>query len=203
MSIPFWSEQDGEGPIFASNVNPWDTVYLGGFPLPGVWKVTGIPTLAVDRKKSKGVDGALITVNGYIPGPIELDGLLWTADQWDAFQDLSPDIWRKPNRKSKLKDLAMRISHPSLDLWGISQCVVVGVQPPAPGPIPQSRTIKIKAIEYVPLEPTNQTKTAKPRENTPLDQHWRADAKNAGNKPPSETDTGPTGAAVERRGGVS
>jgi len=196
--IPWWGVTDGEGPTFMPN--PWDVAFFNGNPLPGKWTVQGEPTLAVDKKKHAGVDGAAITVQGYIPGPISVDGLIWTRDQWEFFQVFAPDIWRKPTKKAKLAQLAVTIEHPGLATWGIAKFVVIGVSPPMDGPIRQSKTIKIKGLEYVALDGKTRTMTAKSAPIAPLDTHFQA-KNSAGGKPPSETDTGVHGAAVDHRGG--
>jgi hypothetical protein len=194
-AIDFWGPANGfSGQPFLSN--PWDVVFFNGDPLPGKWSVQGLPTLAVDRKKHAGVDGAAITVNGYIPGPVELEGLLWTPDQWEFFQAKAPDIWRKPTKKAKLSDLAVTIDHPALALWGITKVVVVGVSPPSDGPIKFSKIVKIKCLEYVALDKTTRTKTAQTAtrvEQTP--QHVFRPA-------PDETDAGIHGAAPDTIGGA-
>jgi hypothetical protein len=198
--IDFWDPQtavdndgapmlNGSGPLYSAN--PWDIVFIGGNPIPGRCKVHGLPTLAFDKKKKGGVDGATITVNGYIPGPIEIEVVIWTQDQWDTFQALAGAIWRKPNKKTKAADLAVTVDHPAFQLWGINAVVVVGVSVPEDGPIPQSKLIKIKCVEYVPTTNTSRTKTAK----APVileDQRQPASA-SLGADPPSVTDLGPDG----------
>jgi hypothetical protein len=180
---------NGSGPLYSDN--PWDVVFIGGNPIPGICKVHGLPTLAFDKKKKGGVDGATITVNGYIPGPIEIEVILWTQDQWDTFQALAGQIWRKPNKKTKAADLAVTIDHPAFALWGINAVVIVGVSVPENGPIPQSKLIKIKCVEYVPTTNTNRTKTAKAP--VPVKKDSRTSGVANGLEAPSETDLGPNG----------
>lgn len=208
MGIDFWlpaagpagiGTLGGEGPTFSRN--PWDTVYFNGVQLPGIWKVQGLPTLAVDKKKHAGVDGAAITVQGYIPGPVELEGLLTTFDQWDFFQQIATQIWRKPTKKAKLSDLAVTVDHPALLLWGITKVVVIGVSPPMDGPIRQSKTVKIKCLEYVALDGTTRTKTAASAARAEQTPEHIFSKNDSGNLPPSETDAGIHGAAVDHRGG--
>jgi hypothetical protein len=183
----------GDGPVIAEN--PWDTVIINGNSLPGLCKIKGLPTLAFDKKKGNGVDGATITVHGYLPGPIDIEVLMWTSPQFDKFLTLVSQIWRKPNKKSKLDDLWVRISHPGLDVWGINQVVILGVSVPEDGPVPQSKIIKIKAIEYVPIVKGTQVKTAKGGQkiDAPLDIHFDPAKSVLKLKPPSFTSVGPLG----------
>jgi hypothetical protein len=196
--IPWWGTTAGEGPTFMPN--PWDVAWFNGNALPGKWSVQGLPTLAVDKKKHQGVDGAAITVQGYVPGPIEIEGLIWTRDQWEFFQVFAPGIWRKPLKKAKLATLAVTIEHPGLALWGISKFVVIGVSPPTDGPIKQSKIIKIKGLEYVATDAVTRTKTAS-APIVPLAAPLQPSKNSSLNKPPSETDTGVHGAKVDNRGG--
>src|SRR4051794_17443381 len=136
MAIPFWDpvSTTAEGPLYPED--SWDLCILAGEFLPGRAKVRGAPMLSFDKKKAGGVDGATITVSGYLPGPVEIDLLMWTSAQWVHFQAIAPNIWRRPNKKTKASELAISISHPSLDVWGNTQVVVVGVSPPEDGPQP-------------------------------------------------------------------
>jgi hypothetical protein len=197
-AIDFWDPESiygdalprGTGPTYMSN--PWDLVYIGGDPIPGLCKVHGLPTLAFDKKKSGGSDGAVITVNGYVPGPIEIEVLLWTQDQWEFFQVLAPKIWRKPSKKTKAKDVALTIDHPAFQLWGINAVVVIGVSVPENGPIPQSKLIKIKCVEFVPTTTQNATRTVKapvPVAESPV----TSGAVNGLVDPPSKTNLAPRG----------
>jgi hypothetical protein len=189
-SIEEFTQLNGSGPTFATN--PWDLVYVSGQPLPGLCKVRGLPTLAFDKKKSGGSDGAVITVNGYIPGPIEVECLLWTREQWSFFQVIAAQIWTKPAKKTEAAKLAVAISHPALDLWGINAVVVIGVSVPEMGPVPQTRVIKIKCVEYVPLA-GKKSKTV--RAITPVREDSRTSGANNGlGESPSKTDLGPRGA---------
>jgi hypothetical protein len=204
-AIDFWDPQtavdndgapmlNGSGPLYSSN--PWDIVFIGGDGIPGICKVHGLPTLAFDKKKSGGVDGAVMTVNGYIPGPIEVEVVLWTQEQWDTFQVLAPKIWRKPAKKTKAKDVALTIAHPAFDLWGINAVIIVGVSVPENGPIPQSKLIKIKMVEYVP-QAKGATHTAKAPVPVAEDSRTSGAANGLGD-PPSKTDLGPKGPGVSK-----
>lgn len=202
MALPFW-DPVGKG-VFGPKYAPdeWDTVYIGGEQLPGICTVKGEPTLAFDKKKAGGVDGATITINGYLPGPITVECLLWLPEQLRAMEALSPKIWTKPNKKTTAKHLAKPIKNPAFALWGITDVVVLGVSVPEKGPIWGSRVIKIKCVEYVPTVDKPKTKTAKGSVDFgPINPHLNPASNEAG-EPPEKTDIHPGGPAQSHKGGV-
>jgi hypothetical protein len=209
--IDFWDPQtavdndgapmlNGSGPTFSAN--PWDLVILNGKGIPGICKIHGLPTLAVDKKKPQGVDGIVVTVTGYQPGPIEIETVLWTQAQWNKFQENLPYWWTKPHKRQEVSNkanpkhkdqlpLARTIVHPATSLYGISLVVVLGMSIPEPGPIPQSRLIKFKCQEWTPLGLKSVTQTAGA---VRISEDNRQPASAAlGGDPPSVTDLGPDG----------
>lgn len=200
----FWIQtEDGiEGPDYASNA--WDTVKVGGVPLPGICSVKGLPTLAFEKKKAGGVDGAAITVNGYLPGPIDIECRMWTPSQWRLFQnEVAPKIWTRPNSgKVNPATLAKDVVHPAFAVWGIRSVVVLGVSVIEPAGEPGIRVIKIKCVEYVPTVDKPKTKTAKGSTNVPTDRHFQPASNRAG-EPPSKTGIHIGGQPVSHKGGVS
>jgi hypothetical protein len=202
MEIPFWdpNPNTAEGPTYALDV--WDTAFVGGVQLPGVCSVKGTPTLAFDKKKAGGVDGATITINGYLPGAVDLECLIWTAAQWAVMEEIAPKLWRKPNKKTSIKELALSISHPGFALWGISAAVVLGVSVPERGSIDGSKVIKFKCVEYVPTEAKSKTKTAKAAGVVPLAPQLNQPAANEAGPPPHKTDIHPGGPPVSHVGGT-
>lgn len=208
--IPFWDDYSSfvdangittgsaEGPLYAPN--PWDQVWLNWQQLPGVCKATGLPMLGIDKKHSNGVNGLTLTVNGYLPGPLEIESLIWTPQQWAQWQEIIPFIWQKPNSgKTKGADLAVMISTPALDFLGIKLAVVLGMTPPERGPIPQSMVIKMKSLEFVLPVPNLHTIKPAPK-NVPLvQQYQRANTPPA----PSAGGNGPGGPRPSTLGGAT
>ncbi len=181
---------NGTGPTYSKN--PWDIVVIGGMKVPGICKVRACPALAFDQKHPAGADGDVITVHGRRSATVDIDVVIWTQDQWSKLQVLVPNIWRKPGKKDKTKDLALTISHSAIDLLGINAVVIVSVSVPDAGPIPQSKVIKIKCVEFIPVTNANQTKTAKLAVPVPEDPRTVASSA-LGEDPPSVTDLGPDG----------
>lgn len=209
--IPFWDEyrvfadengvttsSSAEGPLY---MPPWNSVFLDHKQLPGVCKVHGQPTIGIDKKATKGRDGLVFTVNGYLPGPIEIESKIWTPEQWAKWQEILPSIWRRPTSGSvKGSTLAIDIACPAFQLAGINQVVIVGISPPEPGDIPQSMIIKLKALEFVPPGARND-KTVKPKPNHPTDDK-RFPVLNAP-APPSQAGNPPTGERPSTLGGAT
>lgn len=202
-SASFWIQDETgvEGPDYSKNL--WDTVRLGGVLLPGICAVKGLPMLSFDKKKAGGVDGATITVNGYLPGPIDIECRMWTPSQWQLFVNyVAPKIWRRPNSgKTDPAKLAKDIDHPALAVWGIRSVVVLGVSVIEPAGDPGVRVVRLKCVEHV-APKKSATVTAKGSTNVPIDKHFQQ-ASNAAGEPPEKTDIHPGGAAQSHKGGVS
>ncbi len=198
MGAPFWasSTKGYEGPVYAPNSH--DTVRLKGMYLPGVCKVKALPTQDFSREKAPGRDGGTIIMQGYLPGPIDIEMMIWTKEQWDIWQGIIKEIWRKPGKISAgfsdrgtefdtagskkaaersqiaagaalAEDRAIAISAPQLQPYDISRVVVTGISLPEPGPVPQSRIINIKCMEFVPPPPKAVTTRMKGSTTKPSD----------------------------------
>lgn len=198
-----------EGPLYAPN--EWDEVYLGAYLLPGICTVKGTSIVSADVKKPLGVDGATITVRGYMPASVEIEMTLWTPAQWTQWQKILPFVWRPPGKPNALgvqldphlrsaDSLALSTWSPALNSLHISNVVVVSITTAARGTVPGSRVIRIKCLEYVNVKPTNRTATVQPvPQDVPLAQPYQR--KNAP-PPPSTTDAGPGGPSSNRVGGA-
>ncbi len=193
----------GSGPLYAEN--PWDMVILGGKPLPGLCTIKCEPQLQIDQQKGPKHDGARLTLHGVLPSPIEIGVTIWTQEQWATFVTLVPLWWRKPEkdaaslkalasankvsaREAQLMQAASSIFHPSLIPYGITQVIVRGPSIPEDGPVPQSKIIRIKCIEYQP--PTQKTAPSKVKPAKVA-----ADERVVTPEPPSKTHVSPNGLA--------
>lgn len=159
------------GPTFIKD-SPWDIVLFNGLPLPGICSVKCQPTIKIDVKKSPGRDGATLTPQGYLPGPIEISTVLWTPPQWAEYEALLSMIWprhkgptaqavalaqsrnkTKNPTTTQLADAqlyvdALVVTHPTFQAYKIYSVVVTGVSAPEPGPVVQSKIVRIRCIEY-------------------------------------------------------
>ena len=107
----FWGRpviQDDKGnlscPGFSGNTyskHPWESVGIAGVPLvgnsqgrtPGICEVTCDKAREVDVKKSKGSDGARITLSGLKPAKVEIRVHVWTPEQLKELDILRPIIF--------------------------------------------------------------------------------------------------------------
>lgn len=183
---PFWGGASAEGPTFAED--PWDIVFIGGDPLPGLCEVKAMAALEVDKKKTKGSNGVTITIQGLQPQPFEVTVRVWTQDQWDFLQAWIDKFWnepvnapppftkkkvktgtdangapqfrevRTPTRKPQVK---LEISHPSLSAIGITTCVLLGVPTLDDGSEVGVKICRIRFFDGRLSDKKNATKTAK------------------------------------------
>lgn len=212
MGLPFWlTRSDGiDGTLYPKNA--WDATFLGPYRLPGICRVKCAPKIEFDRQKVNGRDGAAIILRGYLPGPIEIECKIWTAEQWTTFQEIAPKIWKKPGKvaiKGKDKSAAaavagaaateqaaLDISHPATLLWGVRSVVVTGVSAPEDGPEVGTKIIRIQCIEFVATSKKPATRNTKGSKGTEIvDDSRFAPANDPRHKKPSETDAGPHEAA--------
>lgn len=200
MSIIFWDPKAiANGETYSSN--DWDTCWLGDLQLPGLVDVRCNPQREVDKKKRHGSDGAKITVYGYLPSEVVISVLIWTKDQWEAWQKCAPIIWPGPG---KLPADAFPIRHPQTALWQINAVYVISPSSSTKGPVDQSKVWALKCVEQFEGSKKNTTKTQKgAKQNVALAKTFQGlGAQNAGTAPPSQTDTGPRGPKKKPAGGA-
>ena len=208
IGIPFWDgysafsatviRGSAEGALFS--YNGWDRVVLAQETLPGLCKARARPEIGIDRKPAPGRDGETLTVKGYRPCEIEIESMIWTPEQWLKWQEIIPSIWRRPNPGSVLSARnAVGIAYPPFTFAGISQVVIVGLEPPQRGSIPQSMVIKLKALEFVPPGAVNNSTVISRPAGPPIDPRF-ASLNNAP-PPPSAGGNGLAGASPSTLGG--
>jgi hypothetical protein len=168
----------GQGPLYAGG---WDTAMLAGEKLPGICDVKCERTLQIDQQKGPKSDGAALVMNGVLPATVDITVTIWTEEQWTKFIAIVPLFWRKPNKDSpdvqaradnqqlSLTDAqnsmaASAIFWPGLIYLDISQVIVTSISAPEPGPVEQSKNIRIKCLEYQP--PTRKTAPSKVKKAT-------------------------------------
>lgn len=187
----FWGAGSAgyEGPVYMPNV--WDTLFIRGIQIPGKVEVRALPEQQVDVQKAPARDGATATWQGYMPGPIDIEVLLWTRPQYEAWQEVIAQLWPRPGKiapGTKFDDKtststakvaaqlaernAFEIKHPALVDLRISRVIIKGISLPVPGPIPQSRVVNIKAIEFCPTtgQPPARAKGVDKKPPDPVDQ---------------------------------
>jgi hypothetical protein len=138
--IPWWYEDDDE--------HVWDRLQLGKHVMPGIWKVSCVCARDIDKKKGKGKDGAKIKDRGYDAAEVSFVGKLESKDDWQALQQILPDI--HPRKKGgKRKD--MTAAHPSLAVMGVTRIYVKSIK--APEIEDGIMEMTIEAIEFIPSPP--------------------------------------------------
>lgn len=107
---------------------PWDRLQLGTFVMPGIWEITGGECARqVDHKKTKDKDGARIKDLGLLPPRFSARGRLVSPEDWDALQQIIPDINPRKNGGPKFP---LSIFHPAIALLGVSTIYVERIRPP-------------------------------------------------------------------------
>jgi hypothetical protein len=185
---PFWDLEllrddgftpaDPEGsPLYSDN--PWDSVQLGAYMLPGIWTASATPAIKLDIQAPKGFDGAALISRGYLPAGITLTGLLWTIRQWYTLQQIFPTIWARPHKKGDQdvvkvsaqsvvlgkggkvsavqkdpglivgQQQSLTVVNPALNFLGITALVIERPTPPTRHSIPGVMQMTFQCIEYV------------------------------------------------------
>lgn len=198
MAQPFWGGASAEGENFS--LDPWDVVFIGGDPLPGICEVKGIAQLEVDKKKAKGSHGSTITVTGYLPSPFEVTVTVWTEDQKDFLEAWITKFWinpqKEPPKPKGQPQVSLALDHPACAMLGIDTCIVLGISMLEDGSFEGSKVIRIKLMDGRVTEKKNVTKTAEgSRNNVPIDKALQEKQKSAVPPKPSaeRADLGPKG----------
>lgn len=207
----FWdrNQRGYEGPLTSDN--PHDVVTLGGIKLPGICKVTAAPSIQLDRQKVADTDSTNWIRRGYLPGPIDIECMVWTPEQWEQLEFAISKLWKRPHKQapvergtSKKKSdtkagaeearaSALTILHPNLALLGIRSVILEKVNLPEPGPVKGSRVVHFLCKEYVadPASPPKEGKKyAGARDATRVHESMGGAPKNTAASP-STTDAGP------------
>jgi len=180
ISSEFWGSPVGiatAGPLKGKKYCPgytgdtfsklaWNTVLIGGIlPTPGLAEVDCKKSRDLDKKKSKGSDGARITISGYEPAIIAITITIWTPDQLDELIGLWDQIQPKPGKAKKDASgkfiyPSFDVRHPTFSIHGVKSIQIkdgVGLDK---GDIKNSRKFVINAIEYTPAPVLKKNATA-------------------------------------------
>ncbi|MFO7181076.1 MAG: hypothetical protein DIU78_020420 [Pseudomonadota bacterium] len=123
MPQPGWPGAGGSADL------AWNRVQLGSYVLPGVCTVTGLEVgQALDVKKQKGNDGAVLEDNGLDPAKFNIE-VQFNEELWPAFQEVLPKI--DPRRPGAARS-PLEIVHPLTSFLNIREIVVRKVRPSPP-----------------------------------------------------------------------
>lgn len=118
----------------------WNFVWLGDSLLPGIAEVTSDKGRAIDKHKSKGVDGNYLEDEGYEGGTVTIRLRIINDEQWQAYQAMLPSI--DPEQIGGLKQ-PLAILHPEPNSKGINTVYVTRIN----GGHPSSSAGKVEIIE--------------------------------------------------------
>lgn len=162
----FWEQGGGKGAREATSA--WDklTILSAGksWTFPGVTEVNGARGQEIDQRKPQGAHGGALTFKGVPPVQLDILCTVWTAEQWDALQEVLAEIMPKPRgalTEAELKKAkegrCFTALHPALTVLGVCQVAFETVSAPRPGPIVGSKQVAIKAREFFPPSKTPKT----------------------------------------------
>lgn len=139
--LPFW----GESPEL------WDTVAIGGVEIPGLCRISGTGArVRSDKKRAAGRDGANVAMLGLDIVAFSIEVRMWREEHLTAFQDIiaMAKPKKRPIRKVESKEesvnhhteitsrvvgydlVPLEVSHPALELFGITQCTIQSIAIP-------------------------------------------------------------------------
>lgn len=160
MKQPFWLPF-GPGPIITiAQRGAWDTLKLGGNVVPGEVKLTdeGAIAIKVDRQNAKGTKGNDFVQTGYDFAKFGILITLFTAEEWDAYQDFEATIL--PVQKARGVVAPQAIEHPALAAKGIDKCIIISVGIAKTGQLPQTKEVLIKCEQWAKVVPSKVVKPA-------------------------------------------
>ncbi len=153
MPSPWFGDTENLGPY------AWDSVWLGGELLPGVWRVKLKKSRSVEKVKVKGSDGITLRDNGRDGGSLTLTGRLWHQIDWEILQE----IWAKldPEKPGSLRQ-PLDIYSALPDLVGIRNVYVEALELESPETANGTLNVTLTCSEWFPqTKPTSTSKQVK------------------------------------------
>lgn len=145
-------------PWFADtpNLGPyaWDSVWLGGALLPGVWQAKVSKSRSVEKVKVKGSDGITLRDNGRDGAAIVLTGRLWHQSDWESLQEIWKDL--DPEKPGALRQ-PLDIWTALTDLSGIRNVYVEKLELDPPKTGNDILTVTLTCSEWFPATKTTKT----------------------------------------------
>ena len=146
-SLPGAASTDADAKAFAQKLDAWNTVVLGGRPLPGLCEVSGDGVEhAIDVKKVPGKKKITITDLGRDVGKYTIKIVIWTQTQWQDAQGLR-DFLQPLSNGGDLQ--ALDVQHVALNWLGVKSLFINKVGVPHLGSRPGTVEIDLHALEYV------------------------------------------------------
>ena len=175
---PWWFPNPGpfDEPFFPIN-NPWDVVFLNGFAIPGISKVTPGRGHKLNIKSSAGKHFATVTDEGYEPCDLLIVNSFYSPLQWQIWQlNILPII--EPDPGGKYEFPTVNIAHPAAYARRIDAIQVKHILGPVLDYDRKIATFTLRCIDFNKSK-TNATNTPKNAGVTPFSNALV----NKGNKP--------------------
>lgn len=156
--VPYWEDAP----------HLWDQVTIAGITLPGLARTSGQVGRKLDKKKTKGQDGATVTDDGADLPEVEITIQMWNRDHWSAYQRLIPLLDLNAPRGQKGP---VDVEHPALALHEIRSLAVETMTLPTPGRVKQAYEVRFKGVGWRPPPPQptgSKSTTANEAANDPL-----------------------------------
>jgi hypothetical protein len=143
MPIPFWDpgaiDADGKAPgitsvlpsstaPFPDELSPWDVITLNGVRAPGSARLEGGKHIPYDRKAAIGQLVGAASLFVFDPVSFSLILTLWTPQQWDELQQMTPQILPPPGPNPQPR--AVKVEYPSLAWIGVDTIYFEGAELP-------------------------------------------------------------------------
>lgn len=192
LAQSFWDfvKQDPQGNTFAPGYsgdtyqlnNVWNYVKIGKSAFasgttvnpgtttefiisPGKVDISISKQFLVDIVKPVTKNEGIIKPQGIPPARFDMKFLIWTAQQWGAFQDFARLYVPTP----RLPPKAYVCFHPALQLHKIGAAVITGLDGPYDGPVARSKVFIFKCVEFAPVSEETEVPFETPYIYSPYD----------------------------------
>lgn len=153
MGAPWHGDTANLGPF------AWDSLWLGGTLMPGVWSIKVKKSRSVEKVKIKGSDGITLRDNGRDGASLTLTGRISFQSDWAELQDLWKDLDpEKPGATRQPLDIWSALP----DLAGVRSVYIESLELDPPKTANDVLTVTIQASEWFPaIKPTQPSKKVK------------------------------------------
>ena len=153
MTIVWSTASDGpiNWPPHSDAARAWSTIVIGGLTMPGTCRVNGTGSRwDLQIKKTPGMNGATITDLGRLPAKFTATLVLACQADLDGFESMLPAL--QPTRKSdttgKQELEAVTVSHPALNVVGVTSCKIEHISVPHPGSVIGTYEVDLECLEF-------------------------------------------------------
>lgn len=172
MSSQFWDSTgegysvEGEETLYPGNA--WDRVKLGAYKLPGVCSVSVKPARRVDKQTKNGGDGSVKIFKGLDDAKVDIEITIWTPEQYEELHRITGLIWPGAGKDTKHEgkrtsagtktQLALDITHPECERYGIASVVILSMTSLVPGSVVGTKKMTMACEQHGKESKKNVTK---------------------------------------------